>query len=346
MRFDTHVLDIDAEATAQRLADFIRDRIRDPLRRQGAVVGLSGGIDSAVVVSLCVRALGPDRVLGVALPEFESDSQSADLARQLAEDLGIELITEEISGVLEAIGCYDRRNEAIRTVFPEFGEGWTAKITNPGSILDKQTFNFFHLTVTDPQGREHTRRLPSEAYLQIVAASNFKQRVRMTKLYYHAESRHRAVVGTGNRDEFGQGFFVKYGDGGADLHPIFRLYKTQVFALGRHLGVPAGILDRAPTTDTYSAEVSQVEFYYGLDFLRMDLIDWAMEHGVDPARVAGFLDLQPAQVERAMAHIRRKHVATEYLRSVPSELVGTESEASVDPVPLHRARTDPAVSGR
>lgn len=332
MGFSEHALDLDAPRTERRLGLWIRRQVREALHKSGAVVGISGGIDSAVVAALCARALGPERVLGVALPEHESESRSLRLARQLATDLGIDLVVQEISGGLEALGCYDRRNEAIRSVFPEFGEGWTAKITNPGSILEKQTLNVFRLTVESPTGEIQSARLARDAYLQIVAASNLKQRLRMSALYYHAERHNRAVAGTANRDELGQGFFVKYGDGGADLHPIMRLFKTQVFQLAAHLGVPAAIIQRAPTTDTYSADVSQEEFYYGLDFRRMDLITWAMETGVPAAEVARTLDLTPAQVECAMENILRKRTATEYLRAAPLTVVGEASTTGIDPV--------------
>ena len=332
MDFTRDALHLDAEATADRLTGWIRTELRHRLRRGGAVVGLSGGIDSAVIAALCVRAVGAERVLGVALPETESESLSEKLARELADGLGIELVCQEISAGLAGLGCYEKRNEAIRQVFPDFEEEWSAKITNPGSILDKETFNYFTLTVAPPGGEPQTRRLPLEAYLQIVAASNLKQRLRMTSLYYHAESRNRAVIGTAHRDDFGQGFFVKYGDGGADLHPIIRLVKTQVFQLAEYLGVPAGIRHRAPTTDTYSADVSQEEFYFGLDFERMDLITWGMETGVPARAVAETLDLETAQVERAWMNIQRKRRATEYIRDLPSAPVGEGEPCALDPV--------------
>jgi NAD+ synthase len=332
MQFDRHALDLNAESTTDRICTWIREQLRGELKKTGAVVGISGGIDSAVVAALCVRALGPKRVLGVALPEHESESLSEQLAHELSDQLGFELITQEISPGLAGLHCYERRNEAIQQVFPEFEDSWTVKITNPGSILDKDTFNFFRLTVQDRDGRIQTKRIPLHAFLQIVAASNLKQRLRMASLYYYGESLNRAVIGTANRDEFGQGFFVKYGDGGADLHPMVRLFKTQVFQLGRHLGVPATILDRPPTTDTYSADVSQEEFYYGLDFERMDLITLAMETGVPAERVAEVLELEPVQIERASANIMRKRTATAYLRSSPLAVVGSEETTPIDPV--------------
>jgi NAD+ synthase len=332
MDFTLDALRMDADATADRLTGWIQNELRHRLKRSGAVVGLSGGIDSAVVAALCARALGPDRVLGVALPETESEGLSERLAREHAERLGIEFIRQEISAGLTGLGCYERRNEAIRMVFPDFEDDWSAKITNPGSILDKETFNFFTLTVAPPGGNPESKRLPREAYLQIVAASNLKQRLRMTSLYYHAESRNRAVAGTANRDEFGQGFFVKYGDGGADLHPIVRLFKTQVFELAEFLEVPEEIRHRAPTTDTYSADVTQEEFYYGLDFARMDLITWGMETGAAVSEIAAVLELEPAQIERAWMNIQRKRLATEYIRDLPAAPVGEGEPCAVDPV--------------
>lgn len=337
MEFDRHALDLDGPRTADRIGAYLREQLRGELKKSGAVVGISGGIDSAVVAALCVRSLGPERVLGVALPEHESESVSECFAHELSERFGFELITQEISAGLAGLHCYERRNGAIRQVFPDYQDAWPAKITNPGSILDKETFNVFHLTVEDEHGRSRTKRIPLQAYLQIVAASNLKQRLRMSCLYYHAESRNRAVVGTANRDEFGQGFFVKYGDGGADLHPIMRLFKTQVFQLARYLGIVDSILDRAPTTDTYSATVSQEEFYYGLDFERMDLITHAMENEIAVERVAEVLDLEPEQVRRAYTNIMRKRIATNYLRSTPLGVVGARPRTPIDPVPAYSA---------
>ncbi len=339
MDLDRHALDLDCARTADRIGAYLREQLRGELKKSGAVVGISGGIDSAVVAALCVRSLGPERVLGVALPEYESESVSERFAHELSEKLGFELITQEISAGLAGLHCYERRNEAIRQVFPDYRDDWPAKITNPGSILDKETFNVFHLTVEDERGRSRTKRIPLQAYLQIVAASNLKQRARMACLYYHAESRNRAVVGTANRDEFGQGFFVKYGDGGADLHPLVRLFKTQVFQLARYLEIPDSILERAPTTDTYSAEVSQEEFYYGLDFERMDLITYAMENGVAVEVVAEVLELEPAQIQRAYTNIMRKRTATAYLRSAPLGVVGARPHTPIDPVPARSEAT-------
>ncbi|MEW6411025.1 MAG: NAD(+) synthase [Candidatus Zixiibacteriota bacterium] len=320
MKFDKNSLKIDAAAVSEQLAETIRTQIRSTLRKAGAVVGISGGIDSSVVLALCAKALGPKRVLGIMMPETDSSPDSLTLARLLADKFGVETVVENISAGLDGLGCYRRRDEAIRQVFPEYDNRYKSKIVIPTNILEKETFNFFSLTVETPDGEVMTRRLPLGAYLQIVAASNLKQRLRMTTLYYHAEKRNYAVAGTGNKDEHQQGFFVKYGDGGADLKPIAHLFKIQVYQLAEALGVPDEILKRIPTTDTYSAGCTQEEFFFGLDFYRMDMLWYAMEHNVPAEEAAKVMDLTPEQVERAYANIQRKIDATEYLRMAPLEI--------------------------
>ncbi len=297
-----------------RITDFIRTSIHKTLKRKGAVLGISGGIDSSVVLALCVRALGAERVLGLMLPEGESSPESAELAGKLAARLGVRTLTEDITPALQGFGCYRRRDEAIRRLFPDFGPGWGAKIVLPGSLLESRALNVFYLTVTDPQGEEHTKRLPPAEYLQIVAASNFKQRARMTMLYYHAEARNYAVVGTANRNEHGLGFFVKHGDGGVDLQPIGHLFKTQVYQLAALLDIPEEIRSRTPTSDTYPGGSTQEEFFFRLPFSVLDAIWEAYEAGDSRAEIAARLDLEEEQVARVIADIQRKQRTTAYLR--------------------------------
>ncbi|HOD67204.1 MAG TPA: NAD(+) synthase [candidate division Zixibacteria bacterium] len=319
MEFHKDSLKIDAARVAESLRRVIAEQIGVQMKKRGAVVGISGGIDSSVVAALCATALGPQRVVGVMMPEKDSSPESRRLAQLLAERFGFETILETLTGGLEGMGCYRRRDEAIRQVFPDYGPGYKCKIGIPSTVIEQAAFNYFTLTVEDPQGRIETRRMPMGVYLQVVAASNLKQRLRMTTLYYHAEKRNWAVVGTGNKDEHEQGFFVKWGDGGADLKPIAHLFKTQVFQLARHLGVPDEIVSRTPTTDTYSAEQTQEEFFFGLDFYTMDMLWYAMEHRVPAAEAARVLNLTPEEVERGYRAIQRKIDATAYLRMNPLE---------------------------
>ena len=242
--------------------------------------------------------------------------ESEALALRLTKRFGVTPTVENITPALAGFGCYRRRDEAIQRVFPEYDErsGYKAKIALANNLLDGDTFNVFSLTVITPDGESKTRRMPLPDYLQIVAASNFKQRVRMSMLYYHAELHNYAVIGTPNKNEREQGFFVKHGDGGADVTPIAHLYKTQVYQLAEYLGVPEEIRARQPTTDTYSAHQSQQEFFFGLPFKMMDLLWYAQEHEVPIGEVAEAMGLTEAQVQHVYADFKRKHQTTEYLR--------------------------------
>jgi NAD+ synthase len=221
--------------------------------------------------------------------------------------------------VLDGFGCYRRRDEAIRRVFPEYdaAAGYKAKIGLPQNLLDEDTLNVFHLTIVAPDGSQQNKRLPIHDYFQIVAASNFKQRTRMSMLYYHAELHNYAVIGTANKNEHDQGFFVKYGDGGIDVKPITHLFKTQIYQLAEYLDVPAEVRQRPPTTDTYSAPSTQEEFFFRLPFETMDLLWYAQEHDVPLAEVAVVMGLSEVQVQRAFDDFTRKYRTTEYLRMQP-----------------------------
>lgn len=319
MHFDLDVLNIDAEAEANRLINLIRQTVGSTMRRRGGVIGISGGIDSSVVLSLTVRALGAGRVTALILPDKDSDTESEPLARSLATGLGIEPINIDITPALTGFGAYQSRDEAIKRVFPEYDptSGYTAKLTLPQNILDSQTLNVFYLVIITPDGEEKSQRLSLPDYLQIVAATNLKQRTRMATLYYHAELRNYAVVGTANKNEHGQGFFVKYGDGGTDLQPILHLYKTQVYQLAAYLDIPQEIQQRIPTSDTYSAHQTQEEFFFRLPFDQMDLLWYAQEHNVPVAQVASVMNLSEDIVSRVFADLARRDQTTNYLRMPP-----------------------------
>ncbi len=336
MKFHHHVLEIDAGGEGDRIIAALRHNVRRVFRKQGAVVGVSGGVDSAVVLALCVRAFGPGGVTPLIMPERDSSPDSERLARDLCSGLGATPVVEDLTEALEGFGCYRRRDEAVRRVFPDYdaSAGDQIKIGLPQDLLDADTLNAFAGTVVDEDGAEETKPLPPREFLQIVAASNFKQRARMSMLYYHAELRNWAVVGTANKNEHGQGFFVKFGDGGADVQPIAHLYKTQVYQLARHLHVPTEIIQRTPTSDTYSAPSTQEEFFFRLPFETMDLIWYALEHKVPTDDVAAVMNLSPVQVRRVFDDLQRKERATEYLRMAPLQLTPTAAIAAEHAEPL------------
>lgn len=310
-------LKLDGPAVVDRITTELRAQLAGPLKRRGFVVAMSGGVDSSVAAGLAVAAVGAKRVFGLFMPERDSDPQSLALAKEWAEKLGIEYTVEDIAPTLEAIGCYARRDEAIRRVVPEYGPGWKSKIVLPGDRLNSDRLNTYSVVVESPEGEQRTYRLPPAEYRVIVAATNFKQRVRKMLDYYHADRLHYAVVGTPNRLEYDQGFFVKGGDGLADTKPIAHLYKTQVYQLASVLGVPAGVTNRPPTTDTYSLPQSQEEFYFALPARTMDLVLYAHNNRMDAGTAAAALGLQAAQIERAYRDIEQKRATTEYLHLSP-----------------------------
>lgn len=287
-------------------------------KRKGAIIGISGGIDSSVTLALTVKAIGADKVIGVLLPEKDSSSDSRDLALKLAHQLGIQTIEENITETLEGFGCYRRRDEAVTALFPEYNsKDYTMKIgINPKAINHNLPPVFF-ATIIDKQGSEKQKIIPPKEYLQIVAASNFKQRTRMSMLYYHAERMYYAVIGTPNKHEVEQGFFVKYGDGGADIMPIAILYKTQVYQIAEYLNIPAEIINRTPTSDTYSAEQTQQEFFFQLPFSEMDLIWYGYENGYKPEEVSGAMGKSDEEIKSIYNNFIRKQKTTEYLRMLP-----------------------------
>ena len=325
--FSKQVLEIDAATVAAQIEQALKTQVLTTLRRKGVVVGLSGGIDSSVVTSLAARAFGPDRVLVLLMPERDSASESAALGRLLANALGVPTLLEELHAILAAAGCYRRQDEAIRSVFPEYRDGYRFKITLP-SILEGNRLNISELTIEAPDGARKTSRMSAAAYLQMIAATNFKQRFRKLMEYYHADRLHYAVAGTPNRLEYDQGFFVKQGDGAADVKPIAHLYKSQVYALAEYLGVPEEIRKRPPTTDTFSLPQTQEEFYYALPYDKMDLCLFAHNHGVAPVEVAPAVGLTADQVERVFKDIDQKRRTTRYLHSRPL-LVEPVSEITV-----------------
>ena len=309
MQFSVDSLDIDVTGEIAAIGTAIRDTVQQTLRRRGAVVAVSGGIDSAACAALCVHALGAERVQLVALPEASSSPESLALATELADALGADMLVDDLTAALTGAGCYDRQIDAIRQAVPEYGDGWKHKLSMP-SILEGSRLNVTRLTVEDPAGTQRTVRMPPAAYLQMVAATNYKQRLRTTTAYYHADRLNFAVCGTPNRLEYDQGFFVKGGDGLADFKPIAHLYKTQVVRVAAALGVPQGILDRTPTTDTFSLAQTQDEFYFALPYPQMDLCLFAHNHGVPADVAAPVVGLTAEQVVRVYDDIVAKRRAT------------------------------------
>ena len=321
---DWSVLEIDYAREADRICEGLRQAVATTLRRRGLVVAISGGIDSSVCAALAVRALGPSKVHCLILPERDSDPDSAARAQLLAQTLGVAAETFDIAPALEAIGAYAARDAAVRTVLPGFDDDWKMKLAIAGG--SEGAINRFRLVARAPDGTMHERELRLHEYLTIVAATSYKQRLRKTIEYFHADRLHYAVLGTPNRLEYDQGFFVKNGDGAADIKPIAHLYKTQVYGMARHLGLPERLCNAQPTTDTYSLEQGQDEFYFALPYRAMDLALWALEHGVEAPVLARALDISPRQAAAVYEDIARKRRTTRPLH-LPPILLGEAGAA-------------------
>ena len=314
--FNADVLKLDCEKETARITYRLRDLLRQELKRRGFIVAISGGIDSSVTAALCVKAVGAQRVMTLQMPEKHSASDTASLSSMLATHLGTETVFTDISNILEAVGFYEKYDAAVRSVIPEYGGGWKSKIVRP-DIVRQDTISFYSVVAESPQGNIIKERLPLKAYLEILAATNFKQRIRKMLEYYHADRLNYAATGTPNRLEYDQGFFVKLGDGAGDIKPIAHLYKTQVFQLAEYLDIPDAIRKRPPTTDTYSLEQSQDEFYFALPYDRMDLCLWAKHNHISEEQTASATGLTVDQVQRVFRDIDQKRSTTRYLHLPP-----------------------------
>jgi len=327
-KFSKDVLRIDSEKEVNKICGKLRNLLSKKLKRRGLVIALSGGIDSSVTVALAVRAVGPERVLALLMPERHSADDTLTLSTLVADHFGVERVLEEITGILESVGFYKRYGDAVRRVVPEYTDGWKSKIVTP-NVIEKKGFNLFSVVAQKPDNTLIKKRLSLKAYLEIVAATNFKQRTRKMLEYYHADRLNYAVAGTPNRLEYDQGFFVKIGDGAADVKPIAHLYKSQVYQLAEYLGVPEKIRKRPPTTDTYSMPQGQDEFYFSLPYDRMDLCLYGKNNGISIQTVAKALDLTPEQIQSVYDDIDTKRTTTLYLH-LPPLLIDDVAEINID----------------
>ena len=319
MSFGEDVLKINCVDEAARLCLFIKKHVA-AMKRDGVVIGISGGVDSAVSSAICLQALGQAHVLGALLPEKESNPVSEELASRHCHQLGLRTVTMDVTATLEGFGTYQRRDQVIKEIFPDFDERSKSKIILPPDLLAKDAYNYYTLKTMDRAGNIKTARLDSRRLRSIVAATNTKQVTRMMYLNYLADLNNYLVCGTTNRTEYIQGFFVKYGDGGVDIEPIAHLYKMQVYQLAEHLKTIPEIIERSRSPDTFSFPVTDEEMYFRLPYSVLDLLLYAWERHIPIPEVSAAMNLKEDQIQRVFRDLTSKHNATRNLRLPPQSL--------------------------
>ena len=320
MKFNLDVLKIDPVQHLEKLTKFIVDQMNAVFRRKGIIVGLSGGIDSALLAAVAVHAIGKEKVIGLVLPESESNPISSEYAIKHAQVLDIEHRQINITPTVDSIVQYKWRDEYIQKLIPEYKPDYKYNITLPTDLLERASYSFYLLQVQMPDGEIKKKRLNMEEFRTITSFANIKIRARMLHLYAEAERRNLLVAGTTNRTEFILGDFCKYGDGGTDIEPFTHLYKNQIYQLSDYLEVIPEIINRQPSPDTFSLPVSDQEFFFRISFEKLDHLLYAWEHEVPINDVANVLDISEDAVERAFKDFTTKNNATAHLREVPNTL--------------------------
>lgn len=321
MKFELSVLKIDPANETNRISEFIIDQTKRVFRRKsGVVVGLSGGIDSAVMAALAVHALGKENVIGLIMPEKESNPVSSKFANKHATELGIEFREVDITSTVDSVSAYKKRDNFIKSIVPEYEPGFKYNISLPTDLLERNAFNVYVLQVQMPDGTLVKKMLKLDAFRAVTSFANIKIRSRMIHLYAEAERRNMIVAGTTNRTEMILGDFCKFGDGGTDLEALAHLYKDQIYQLADYLNIIQEIVKREPSPDTFSLPVSDQEFFFRIPFDKLDLLLYAWEHDVSLSEAANVIGLSEDAVKRVFADFTSKNSATTHLREMPHAL--------------------------
>ena len=293
-----------SEDLKEKLSAFIKQTVRDQFKKEGIIIGVSGGVDSAVIAALAVDALGPERVYGLILPEKESSPSSREMGIDLCKALRIRYDEVPITPMLEAFNIYSKKESLIRELFPQYDpEYHTTSLSRPPMIAAEEMINIPSLILLKNKEILGTKRLSAQQFFNVLSLQNVKQRTRMIVEYMHAEKMNYAVCGTTNKTELLTGFFVKYGDGGVDLEPIANCYKLQVYKLAELLHIDRRIIARAPSPDTWSHFTSDEEVSLRIPYDILDQLLYADENHLPSSIVQKSTKLSKLQIEWAYKHI-------------------------------------------
>jgi NAD+ synthase len=306
------------EELKEKLPPFIKETVVNDLKKDGIVIGVSGGVDSALIATLAVKALGPDHVYGLILPEKESSPSSRELATRLCKKLKIPYGEVPITPMLESFGIYSQKESILRELFPQYDPViHTTNLFLPPGISSLSLLALPSIRLSNEKGSISTKRLSAPQYLKLISLQNVKQRTRMIVLYMHAEKMNYSVSGTTNKSELLTGYFVKFGDGGVDLEPIADLYKLQVYNLSEMLNIDTKIISRAPSPDTWSHFTSDEDFYLRMPYDILDQLLYAEEHDLPSEVVQKSTGLNASQIESAFKHIHTMKNASRMLQLPP-----------------------------
>ena len=303
------------EKSVNSICDFIKNEISNKFQRGGVVIGLSGGVDSAVTAALCVRAIGHEKVLGLIMPEKESEPESQILAKQFANKYNIKTETIDISSILDSFDVYENKEKIVKEKFPNFNKNCKYRLVVPPKF--ENTVGIPYLDILDDKNKQHKLKISSFEFLALTAATSIKHRVRMTMLYYYGEKNNFTVMGTTNKSEYLQGYFVKYGDGGSDIEPIVNLYKSQIYQLGQFLDIPKEILTKDASPDVWSFTTNDEEFFYSVPYETVDLILYARENNLSIKEIQKLSNLSIEKIENLLRFQNQKQNKSQHMREIP-----------------------------
>jgi NAD+ synthase len=309
-------LNRDIENVALNIRSFIKNQIVG-FKKKGAVLGVSGGIDSAVALTLCVQELGSENVYCLLLPEKESAPSSKTLGADICESMGVSYEEVPISPILESLNIYEKKEQIIKRTCPEYDpEIHKTSLVLP-DFLNQGLLNVPYIRLIKDDETVAKYRLKASDYLEMIGLQGVKQRSRMLVQYMYAETMNYVVCGTTNKTELLLGQYVKYGDGGVDLEPLADCYKTQIYALGRYLNVNEEIMKRPPSADTWSHYTTDEEFYWRMPINVMDQLLYSREHNLPLHVIEANTGLSREKIEQALKHINKIKDSTEYIRAAP-----------------------------
>jgi len=305
----------DVEKATNEICEFIQDEISNKLQKKGVVFGLSGGIDSAVTAALCAKSFESEQILGLIMPEKESNESSKVLAKQVSKKFSFNTETINITKILESFGVYEKKENIVCEKFPEFNSKCKYRVIVPPK--SKNIIGVPFLEVLDKDNERHKLKISSSDFLSLTALTSIKHRVRMTLLYFHGEKNNFSVVGTTNKSEYQQGYFVKYGDGGSDIEPLVNIYKSQIYQLGKFLKIPKEILVSDASPDVWSFSTSDEEFFYTVPYDIVDLILYARENKLSVSDVQKISKLKTEDIENLFQMQNIKQTKSQHMREIP-----------------------------